>query len=268
MSVRVEGKRGVKGSGLTIMAGGGDDDGGVDGVWVHAALIIVVHADEGPVGHNSRNLDLAIGLLAGDEILNSRGVKELDVGELQDLGQDGAGEERSVLDDDEVGVWTFVVVGDSELAEEGIRWLAHDHGGEELAAEPSTATWGDTGLDDGDLEIWTSLGEAVSGGKTAAAGSHDDDVGLGIVVEVAEVASGHGAGDLTLANVGELEVRPAAGHLLDGSILGVAVHWNRSSVGEGLQLGSRDWEAIANISGWSWLLEVHCWWCHFDGSKG
>ena len=28
-----------------VVAGGGDYDGGVDGVWVHAGLVVVVHAD-------------------------------------------------------------------------------------------------------------------------------------------------------------------------------------------------------------------------------
>ena len=36
---------GAEGAHRTIVAGGGNDDWSVDGVWVHAALVIVVHAD-------------------------------------------------------------------------------------------------------------------------------------------------------------------------------------------------------------------------------
>jgi len=53
----------------------------------------VVHADQGPVGDNTGNSDVSICVLASDEILNSGGVEELDVGEGEDLGEEGGGEE-------------------------------------------------------------------------------------------------------------------------------------------------------------------------------
>jgi len=176
---------------------------------------------------------------------------ELHIRELQDSGENGRGEERSVLDDDVVGIVTIVLVRDAELAEEGIGRLAHDHCREELAAEPSTTAWSDTSLDYGDLEVRTSLGEAVGGGETAAAGANDDDVALGVLVQVGKVAAGHGARDLALTDRLEAEVAPFAGHLLDG-LLGLEGAADRDAAGmrHGAHLGSDlDWVAIVNRLG-------------------
>jgi len=71
------------------MPGGGNNDGSVDSVGVHARLIIVVHSDEGPVCNDTGNVDITVGHLAGDEILNSGGVEELNVWEGEDFGQKG-----------------------------------------------------------------------------------------------------------------------------------------------------------------------------------
>jgi hypothetical protein len=55
-----------------------------------------------------------------------------------------------VLDSDPV---TVVLVGDTKLVEEQLGRLAHDHGAEQLATEPSTTTRGDAGFDNGDLKV-------------------------------------------------------------------------------------------------------------------
>lgn len=41
----------------TVVAGRADDEGRVDGVGVHAGLVVVVHADEGPVGDYAGDAD-------------------------------------------------------------------------------------------------------------------------------------------------------------------------------------------------------------------
>jgi len=75
------------------MPGGGNDDGSVDSVGIHARLIIVVHSNEGPVCDDTGNADITVGHLAGDEILNGGGVEELNVGKGEDFGQKGGCEE-------------------------------------------------------------------------------------------------------------------------------------------------------------------------------
>ena len=75
------------------MAGGGNDNGCVDGVGVHARLVVVVHGDEGPVCNNTDNAEESVGSLAGDEIFDGGGVEELDVGEGEDFREEGRCEE-------------------------------------------------------------------------------------------------------------------------------------------------------------------------------
>jgi hypothetical protein len=176
-----------------------------------------MHRDKSPVGDNTSNANALI-RRSSDEILNASGVEKLDVGHLENLGHDGGGEESSVLDNHVV---TLVLVGNTDLAEESISGLAHDHGGEELTSEPSTTTRRHGSLDDGDLEIGTLLAQDVSSAKTAGSCADDDNVGLGVGVEVLEVATSHSARDLALADGGELEVIPVTEHLLNG--LGVDV---------------------------------------------
>lgn len=71
-----------------------------------------------------------------------------------------------MLDNDVVAVVAILLVSDTDLAEEGISRLAHDHGREELTTEPSTTTRADTGLDDGNLQVRASLGQAVCSRET------------------------------------------------------------------------------------------------------
>jgi hypothetical protein len=64
-----------------------------------------------------------------------------------------------------------------------VRGLADDHRREELAAEPRAAAGGDALLDDGDLDRGV-LGQLVRAREARGAGADDDDVALGVVVEV------------------------------------------------------------------------------------
>ena len=61
------------------MAGGRDDDGRVDGVGVHAGLVVVMHGDERPVGDDAGDAKGAVRGAAGDEVFDGCGVElELD----------------------------------------------------------------------------------------------------------------------------------------------------------------------------------------------
>jgi hypothetical protein len=70
-----------------------------------------------------------------------------------------------------------------------VRGLADDHRREELAAEPRAAAGGDALLDDRDLDRGV-LGELVGAREARGAGADDDDVALGVVVEVLDVERG------------------------------------------------------------------------------
>jgi hypothetical protein len=76
------------------MSGCGDDDRCVDGVWVHAGLVVVVHGDECPVGDDTSNADLVrAGDGTCDEVFDGGSVEELDVGEGEDFGEESGGEQ-------------------------------------------------------------------------------------------------------------------------------------------------------------------------------
>lgn len=64
-----------------------------------------------------------------------------------------------MLDDNKV---SFILKWNTEISQECISWLSHNHGAEELTSEPSSASWRDGSFDDGDLEIRTSFAEHVS----------------------------------------------------------------------------------------------------------
>lgn len=152
---------------------------------------VVVHGDQGPVGDDTSNAH-SIGVLlggsrAGDQVLDGGSVEELDVGELEHLAQESGCKQRSVLDGDPV---TIVLVRDAQLVEEELSRLAHDHGAEELATEPRATTRSDASFDDGDLEVRTLGCEHESSGETTRSGTNNDNVRLGVGVEVLEVASG------------------------------------------------------------------------------
>lgn len=198
----------------------------------YSRLIVVVHGDQSPVGDNSSKLNTPLVIGTSDKILDSSSVEKLNVGELEDLAQNGAGEESSMLDDNIVLVVRVLLIWDTELSEEGIRRLPHDHSRKQLTTEPSTAARGNAGLHYGDLQVGTRLGKAVGSAQTTRTSSDDDDVGLGVLIEVIKVAPGHGTHDLALTDGLEREVLPATSHGLDGLRLGVTADWHSSAVGE------------------------------------
>ena len=83
----------------SIVASGGDDEGSIDGVWVHAGLVIMVHGDKSPVGNNSCNAKRSIRGLTGDEIFDCRGVEKLDVGKGEHFREEGRSEESLIVGD-------------------------------------------------------------------------------------------------------------------------------------------------------------------------
>lgn len=84
-----------------------------------------------------------------------------------------------MLDDDVVAL---VLERHVELLEEVVTGLAHDHRAHELAADPRAAAGSDAGLDDGDLEVGTLLGEDV-GGRQAGRASADCAAGVSGVLK-------------------------------------------------------------------------------------
>jgi len=64
------------------MSSGADDNRCIDGVGVHAGLVIMMHGDQGPVRDHASDPDDARGTRgAGDEVFNGRGIEEFDVRE-------------------------------------------------------------------------------------------------------------------------------------------------------------------------------------------
>lgn len=79
------------------MASRRDDDWRVDRVWVHARLGVVVERHEGPVGdYTSDTHGMRVGGRGRGtrkQVFDAGGVKELDVGEGEDLGEERGCEE-------------------------------------------------------------------------------------------------------------------------------------------------------------------------------
>ena len=262
------------------MPGGGNDDGSVDGVGIHARLIVVVHSNEGPVRDDTGNADVTVGHLAGDEILNGGGVEELDVGKGEDFGQRGGSEEGlgfhivsrmstsmdlretstySMLHNDEI---PLVLERNPQIVEKSLGRLPHDHGTEELATEPSPAAGRHGSLDDGNLEVGTCLCKHVSCAQTTRSGTNDHDVGFGVVVEVLEITTGHGTRDLRLANRREFEALvPVVCHVGQGLGLGLSIlHSDDLRIEARFQVDARfQIEAV----GWADGLS-DCGWGHFE----
>ncbi len=63
-----------------VVAGGGDDDLGLNDVGVHAHLCVVVQGHQGPVGDCTTHVPAADIVLADNEVLDCGGVEELDIG--------------------------------------------------------------------------------------------------------------------------------------------------------------------------------------------
>ena len=121
------------------MACSADDEWSVDGVGIHAGLVVVMHRHESPISNYASNTDASITLVGGasDQILDCGGVEELDIWEGKNFGHEGRGEEGGVLDDNVVA---FFFVGNAEVGQESISRLAHHHCGKELTSEPSSTT--------------------------------------------------------------------------------------------------------------------------------
>ena len=142
------------------MTSGGDDNRGVDGVGVHAALVVVVHRHQGPVGNDTGNTDPRTTFIrARDQVLHRSCVEHLDIIHGQHLGQDGARKQRGVLDHH---VIALVVEGHADLAQEHVGRLAHHHGAEQLPAQPGAAAGRNAGLDEGDAEVGAEGAQRVS----------------------------------------------------------------------------------------------------------
>lgn len=121
---------------------------------------------------------------------------------------------------------SFVFERNTDVSQESVGRLTHDHGAEELTAKPSATPWRYRSLNDGNLEIRTSLAKHVGSTKTTRSSTDNDDVGLGVCVEILEVTTSHGTADLRLSDGSECEALvPLLGHFL-----------------EGLGLGTIDWE--------------------------
>lgn len=74
------------------MTSGADHERGIDGIGVHARLVVVVHGDKSPVCNDTGDAEGAVGVGAGDEIFDCGCVEQLDVGEGEDFGEEGRGE--------------------------------------------------------------------------------------------------------------------------------------------------------------------------------
>lgn len=76
------------------MTCGRDHNRSVDGIGVHATLVIVMHGDESPICDDASDTECTVCVGAGDEIFNCGGIEELDVGERKDFREEGGGEKR------------------------------------------------------------------------------------------------------------------------------------------------------------------------------
>ncbi|KAH3677360.1 hypothetical protein OGATHE_000834 [Ogataea polymorpha] len=97
------------------MASTGDNNLGVDGIWIHTRLIIMVHGNQSPVGNNTSNSGLTRISSSCDQILNTGSVEKLDIRQSQGLGTQGGDEQCCVFDNNVV---TFVLVLKTQLSDE------------------------------------------------------------------------------------------------------------------------------------------------------
>mmetsp|Transcript_9002 Transcript_9002/g.20454 ORF Transcript_9002/g.20454 Transcript_9002/m.20454 type:complete len:302 (-) Transcript_9002:336-1241(-) len=118
---------------------------------IHATLrLVAVKRDGGPVCHHASNTRLSAFLLADDEIFDGCCVEQFHA-IAERLGDERARHHGSVRNDDVVAL---IFVLHSNLVEEVVSWLAHDHSAHELTTEPRTASGRDVLLDHGNLEVW------------------------------------------------------------------------------------------------------------------
>jgi hypothetical protein len=161
-----------------------------------------------------------------------------------------------MFDNDKI---SFILERDTQINQESISRLTHDHCAKELATKPGTASGRNGSLDEGNLEIGASFAEHIRSAKTTRSGADDDNVGLSVCVEVIEVTASHGTADLRLSDGSKLEaLLPVLGQF-----------------SESLGFGSIDGERLCvkcrfqrNAVSGSGLLEDCCGWCHLDGVLG
>jgi hypothetical protein len=148
----------------------------------HARLCVVVESHESPVCDHTGDSLLPLEVRPYYEIFNGRSVHHNDVRHGEDLGKDGRGEQRRVLDDDKSAL---VLERYTDLLQETVCRLTDNHGRHELATKPvrigdrnvrgwkcsaalqhiPCATSGsDIGLEDGYFEVWASLRKVVRAG--------------------------------------------------------------------------------------------------------
>ena len=228
----------------------------------------MVHSDECPVCDDAGDAKCTVYIGTSDEIFNGRGIKELDVGEGENFRKEGGSEEclftirlrqfraevktYCMLHNHKV---SFVLEWHTKISQESISGLAHDHGAEQLATEPSSASWRDGSFNDGNLEVRTSLAEHISSAETARPSANNDNIGLSVRVEVIEVTACHSTADLGLANGSKLEALvPFLGQFFKGLRL-CAIDWEGLRIEAGFQ-----WNAVDS----SGLFEDCSGWSHFD----
>jgi hypothetical protein len=103
------------------------------------------------------------------------------------------------------GKVSFILERNTEIGQESISRLTHNHSAEELATKPRSTTRRDRSLDNGNLKIRTSLAEHVCSAEPTGTSPNNDNIGLGIRVKVFEVTTGHGPANLGLTDGSKLE---------------------------------------------------------------
>lgn len=146
--------------------------------------------------------------------------RTLDVGELQNLGKDGRGEQGGVLDndlpinsvlaDDVFSTSTYevslIIERDANLLQDLMSRLSHHHGAHKLSTDPRTSTRRHAGLKYCDSELRPGFRERIRTRQTGTARTNDDHVGDGRLIHVVAVSLGHGSADLPLFDRGELVI--------------------------------------------------------------
>ena len=234
-----------------------------------------MHGNECPVGYYASNAEGAIVVSTSDEIFDCSGVEKLDVGEREDFGQEhgskeslwstisqgrekgsgGSAKTYSMLHDNKVAL---ILEWNSEVVQERISGLAHDHCTEKLASEPGPTARRDRSFDDSNLQVRTSFAKHVGRAEATRSSADNDNVRLSIGIEVIEIAASHGAGNLRLADRSELEaLLPLFGEFIESfGLVAISIDRERLDVKSGLQGNT-----VKRSSG---HIEHCCWWCHCD----
>mmetsp|Transcript_10093 Transcript_10093/g.19354 ORF Transcript_10093/g.19354 Transcript_10093/m.19354 type:complete len:204 (+) Transcript_10093:690-1301(+) len=174
------------------MATGANVDLAFHNLRVHAALGVVVQRHKGPVRHGTSNASFF-----EDKIFRSRCVEELDVVGLQHLGQHRGGEQSGMLDDHVV--IRLLRVWNTDLVQELVGWLAHNHSAHELASKPCSTPRSNILFDDRNLDFRV-LRKLVGARETSGSSPRDDDIRFGEINHVLHVTAGHSSGYIGLTN--------------------------------------------------------------------